>query len=160
VSNTCLNGKLDPGEADLDCGSEPCIPCGVGRSCEISTDCESGICQEGRCLARTCENGKRDLEETGVDCGGLHCSACQDGAGCILNRDCASGFCEPDLLKCFPKECGNFKLDGDESDVDCGARTAPLARIIAVAEMRKIASQERAIRRRISVCQAPVLTER
>jgi hypothetical protein len=44
----CLDGIAGPGESDVDCGGE-CAPCGGCRACELSVDCASDDCVDGRC---------------------------------------------------------------------------------------------------------------
>jgi len=47
----CANGKLDPGETDIDCGGPMCRKCAGNRHCVAATDCFSGSCIAG---AETC----------------------------------------------------------------------------------------------------------
>jgi FG-GAP-like repeat/FG-GAP repeat len=42
----CINGKLDPGETDVDCGGT-CRKCAGDRKCQVGTDCASGVCEAG-----------------------------------------------------------------------------------------------------------------
>jgi hypothetical protein len=48
TQNTCVNGLLDTGETDVDCGgicaSLKGLKCTIGKVCETSEDCMSGIC--------------------------------------------------------------------------------------------------------------------
>jgi hypothetical protein len=48
---TCVNGLVDPGETDVDCGGPACPACAPGDLCSVSTDCQAGICTVGG----TCE---------------------------------------------------------------------------------------------------------
>jgi hypothetical protein len=40
----CVNGVLDPGETDVDCGGPTCRKCSGGRSCGVAGDCFNGTC--------------------------------------------------------------------------------------------------------------------
>jgi len=46
----CVNGRLDPGESDIDCGG-PCRACGLGQQCRNNRDCANGNCINGICQA-------------------------------------------------------------------------------------------------------------
>jgi hypothetical protein len=45
----CENGKLDPGEADVDCGKACSKKCAEGKSCTVDKDCATGHCVGGQC---------------------------------------------------------------------------------------------------------------
>jgi len=47
--STCLNGKFDPNEGDVDCGAFCPIKCGEGQSCASNSDCSSGNCDNFMC---------------------------------------------------------------------------------------------------------------
>ena len=67
-----------------------------------------------------CSDGVKNGDETDIDCGGS-CSACAIGKMCKLPGDCASALCTAGL--CATSMSASFsdgKLDGDETDVDCG----------------------------------------
>jgi hypothetical protein len=49
----CENGRLDPGESDIDCGG-CCTPCPVSRRCGDARDCVSDECTGGICVAPSC----------------------------------------------------------------------------------------------------------
>jgi hypothetical protein len=55
-SNTCVNGVLDSGETDVDCGgicaSLKGQKCTNGKSCEDDTDCISGTCGSAKTCAK------------------------------------------------------------------------------------------------------------
>ena len=40
---SCLNGLLDAGESDIDCGGALCAFCAPGRSCTVATDCDTTL---------------------------------------------------------------------------------------------------------------------
>lgn len=100
----CSNGRLDPGETDVDCG-QACTPCANGKKCEGAADCASLSCDAGLCGIADCTNGVQDGKETGADCGGPctatprppecknTCKACEVGLGCNVPRDCLKGRC-------------------------------------------------------------------
>ncbi|HQY61515.1 MAG: hypothetical protein IPF92_13285 [Myxococcales bacterium] len=100
----CKNGRLDPGESDVDCG-QACGPCANGKKCQAASDCTSLSCDATVCGIPDCTNGVQDGRETGNDCGGPctdtprpaecknTCKACEVGSACTLPRDCASRRC-------------------------------------------------------------------
>jgi hypothetical protein len=100
----CKNGRLDPGETDLDCG-QACSPCQNGKKCQGAVDCASLSCDAGVCAIPDCTNGVQDGRETGPDCGGPctatprppecknTCKACEAGFACEGPRDCVTGRC-------------------------------------------------------------------
>jgi hypothetical protein len=47
--NLCFDGKKDGAETDVDCGGPVCVPCAVGKTCDVATDCASGVCAGGVC---------------------------------------------------------------------------------------------------------------
>src|SRR5262249_2073693 len=79
----------------------------------------------GRCISDPCSDHRRDGAESDVDCGGPTCPACPPGGVCVSDRDCGTGRCDPLALICFvPAGCLDGKLDGSESDADCGGACA------------------------------------
>jgi len=46
---TCTDGLRNGPETDVDCGGGICVPCAVGRTCQVATDCLSGLCVAGVC---------------------------------------------------------------------------------------------------------------
>jgi hypothetical protein len=71
-----------------------------------------GVIPSGSC-AEQVQNGKA--------CAGL-CPACEVGQGCEGAADCASGVCEGNL--CVPAPtCTDQKINGAETDIDCGGGT-------------------------------------
>jgi|GEM_PF-6286748 len=46
---TCTDGIKNQDETDVDCGGSKCPKCGYPHSCNIGTDCISGICTGGIC---------------------------------------------------------------------------------------------------------------
>ncbi len=123
-ASVCRDGERGPEETDIDCGGV-CAPCGDGLACLQGSDCLSGACLDGRCLAPGCENGIQDGDESDVDCGGT-CSPCAAGARCDEDDTCASGRCGADGV-CLAPSCEDGRANGDESDVDCGGACPPCA---------------------------------
>jgi hypothetical protein len=119
--DTCANGRLDDGEADIDCGGTCATPCDDGSDCTDPSDCASGVCIDGTCAVATCEDGVVNGTETDVDCGGDLCDPCDDGDDCQDGGDCLSGVCEKDV--CVPPSCKDGQQNGSETDIDCGGDT-------------------------------------
>lgn len=121
VSNACSNGKRDGAETDVDCGGF-CEPCEVGQSCKIDQDCASDSCEQVKqvCLPASCIDQQLTSGETDVDCGGPDCSPCYVGKHCEQNSDCVTNQCNLQKQACEGEPCIDKRLDGLESDVDCG----------------------------------------
>jgi hypothetical protein len=119
---SCSDGKLDGTETDVDCGGS-CSPCALTKDCYADSDCASRACDEytpRRCLSSHCLDHRMDGDETSNDCGGS-CPACGDGGFCKVNADCQSGKCDASRGNiCMAARCLNGKLDGTETDLDCG----------------------------------------
>ncbi len=120
-SASCDNGVRDGDETSLDCGGS-CPACADGDNCSVPGDCESGVCQRGRCLVPTCTDGVRNGRETGRDCGG-DCGLCPGGEPCSSNDQCLSGRCRGGV--CTMSDCEDGRMNGEETDVDCGGATCP-----------------------------------
>ncbi|HTV18764.1 MAG TPA: hypothetical protein VMG12_08840 [Polyangiaceae bacterium] len=75
-SASCEDGVRSGDESDIDCGGAACAACVAGASCARHTDCQSGECRAGLCVASSCEDGIRNGDETDVDCGGA-CQRCR-----------------------------------------------------------------------------------
>ncbi len=119
VSPTCKDGQQDGSETDIDCGGA-CAPCADTLKCKIDQDCASDACEPValKCLPATCIDDKVDQLETDIDCGGGTCSPCYTGKSCLVNSDCATQVCTGHA--CAGNPCADHRLDGDESDIDCG----------------------------------------
>ncbi len=53
----CLDGVLSGDESDVDCGGSACAPCVEGSWCASASDCLSGQCASGVCVApRSCQD--------------------------------------------------------------------------------------------------------
>jgi hypothetical protein len=122
----------DGAETDVDCGGtgKPmgCAPCGDGQHCQVDTDCQDQYCKANVCTLPTCIDMVQDGNETDVDCGGTGfmgaaaCPTCANGKKCEANGDCTSGWCDSTQSPavCITPTCSDGKLDGDETDIDCG----------------------------------------
>ena len=124
----CNDGVKNFDETDVDCGGH-CPSCAPGKTCLGAGDCESKACENRVCLAATCADQIQNGRETDVDCGrhaspdgsapdAMICDRCAPGKTCAIGDDCASGICATGL--CTPSLCADAKMDGAETDVDCG----------------------------------------
>ena len=111
-------GELDPNQ----CGGD-CQPCEAGSSCEVDSDCQSGICEDNQCVEATCDDGLASGEQTDVDCGGPNCPSCEVGSSCDIDNDCVSGVCEDN--QCVEATCDDGLASGEQTDVDCGGPNCP-----------------------------------
>jgi hypothetical protein len=91
-NDTCYDRIHDGDETDLDCGGS-CLACPGDATCGDGADCQSGVCDLGRCVAPSCSDGRRDGYESDIDCSG-GCAGCVTGKTCSYDEDCASGECE------------------------------------------------------------------
>ena len=129
ISNVCVdNGEEPP------CGQGHAKACPVGKACEASLDCQTKQCISGLCAAKnasslpeSCSNSEFDVNETCVDGGGV-CGGWNKlcGVGSVVgdnnNADCSSGIahggeCVADYAI---ESCFDGKMNGAETDVDCG----------------------------------------
>jgi hypothetical protein len=78
-----------------------------------------------KCIANQCADHRKDGAETDVDCGGNTCPTCAVGKKCLGDNDCSSNACDAISLTCVSNQCADHRLDGNESDVDCGGFTCP-----------------------------------
>lgn len=51
VAATCSDGIQNGSETGVDCGGGNCAPCANGQGCNAASDCASGICSGGVCVA-------------------------------------------------------------------------------------------------------------
>ncbi|MRG94141.1 hypothetical protein GF068_19770 [Polyangium spumosum] len=119
VGELCLNGVKDTalGESDIDCGG-PCAPCEVGESCNMGTDCASGVCDGSVCSPPTCSDGLSNGHETGKNCGGPDCEPCFASERCAKDDDCKSKVCRDGV--CKSPACADGVQNGQETGIDCG----------------------------------------
>lgn len=98
IKDHCVDRVLDGDETDVDCGGS-CGACPGGATCTTGTDCQTGACEAGACVAPTCDDGLLDGFESAVDCGG-GCAPCASGQRCEFDLDCASGHCDGGAGRC------------------------------------------------------------
>ena len=121
--NACHDGKLSPGEADVDCGRVCNTPCASGSTCTDDLDCASVFCSVGTCTDQTCSDNLKNQDESDIDCGGtIGCAPCAAGKMCNSGSDCASASCTANVCRA-PQTCTDKQKDQDETDVDCGGAT-------------------------------------
>jgi len=51
VVATCSDGIQNGAETGVDCGGGSCAPCANGQGCNAASDCASGVCMGGVCVA-------------------------------------------------------------------------------------------------------------
>jgi len=125
----CQNNITDPdnGETDVDCGGPYCDPCTDGANCSLDSDCASGYyCSEstGTCIEETCFDYILNQDESDMDCGGVcareYDMACNNSMNCNYDDDCLSNNCDPVTFTCQDASCSDGRMNGDETDSDCG----------------------------------------
>ncbi len=122
---TCIDGILNEGETDIDCGGPSCGGCVNGKKCVGDGDCISQGCSitSLTCVPQ-CTDGRKDGVETDVDCGGANtCPRCPNTEGCALDSDCGSNACDAVSHTCVADQCTDHRTDGVETDIDCGGGT-------------------------------------
>ena len=121
----CDDLELNGDETSTDCGGS-CPKCELNKDCLVDDDCFSGFCNSSKkCAKPSCDDGIKNGNETDVDCGGS-CSKCENDDECKKDSDCKSGKCDSNLKICIGVDtCFNKKLDGDETDTDCGGDKCP-----------------------------------
>ena len=114
---SCSDSQMNGDETDVDCGGGDCPPCTDGLMCAAGSDCQSGVCQGGICVAPSCTDFIKNGSETDVDCGGS-CPACADGLMCVAGSDCQSFVCQGGF--CHSPTCNDGVQNGSETGIDCG----------------------------------------
>jgi hypothetical protein len=137
----CLAGDMCTQSSD--CTSNSCL--GGTCLCQTDSDCATNACDviTNTCVANLCADQHKDGNETDVDCGGGTCPTCPVGDSCTVSSDCASNncfsgtcLCQSDAdcpsnacdaitNLCVPDQCADHRVDGNETDVDCGGGTCP-----------------------------------
>ena len=128
VASMCSDQIKDGAETDIDCGGgsymgmTACSPCALGGKCVLDTDCASDACDAASltCVSSQCSDQQKDGLETDVDCGGGVCPGCASGLKCSIDSDCSSNACDGVSFLCVNNQCIDHRLDGVETDVDCG----------------------------------------
>jgi hypothetical protein len=128
VSTQCSDLQKDGNETDIDCGGGTCPACATGKGCKVDADCTTAACDTttGKCAASTCSDQTKDGSETDVDCGGGTCPTCATGLKCLVDSDCMSNACDLSTLVCVTNQCADARLDGLETDIDCGGGICPV----------------------------------
>jgi hypothetical protein len=101
VPSPCSNEAQDFDETDVDCGGDRCAPCGLGKSCDSTSDCGVDFActphpetTELLCFPANCSDGERNRQETDADCGGAECvNRCSVGQECKDDSDCEGAHC-------------------------------------------------------------------
>ncbi len=119
----CENREVDADETDTDCGGNDCNKCGLGRKCEVASDCVNDACWGMKCQNPTCTDDYKNGTETDENCGGDECGPCDTDARCVKASDCASQVCQSG--KCKAPTCTDRKQNQSEVDVDCGGECDP-----------------------------------
>jgi cysteine-rich repeat protein len=106
VPPTCTDDMQNGNETDLNCGGGDCAPCDEGATCEIATDCASGICDgDHLCTAPRCGDGVPQEGEACDDGNETNGDGCDDGNG----------------GNCTATACGNGVVAGAETCDDGNA---------------------------------------
>jgi len=109
INAPLANGITCPALGTGYCFEASCVECIA--SMPAATSCGAGLA----CDYLYCEPF---AECGGGGCGGL-CAPCPTGYACKTDGDCFSGNCVAGMCK-LPS-CSNGKMDGEESDIDCGS---------------------------------------
>jgi hypothetical protein len=115
---------------DVDCGGT-CPPCADGKQCLSDQDCLSAACDavSHTCIANECTDHRQDGLETDADCGGGVCPLCALGKSCLVPSDCASRGCDAITSQCVSNPCMDHRMDGFETDIDCGGGGCPACNV-------------------------------
>ena len=117
----CDDNLKNGNESDVDCGGD-CGGCPTDGACGDGPDCQSLVCDAGKCLEATCQDQVKNGSETDKDCGGS-CDPCDDGLDCEEDGDCASQYCYDGV--CQTPACDDNIWNGSETDKDCGGECDP-----------------------------------
>ena len=107
-------------------GTGTCVACTsncpLSAACTSDANCASNACDGNSltCVQSQCSDHRKDGLETDIDCGGGGCNTCALGLHCNADSDCASNACDANTLTCVSSQCADHRLDGTESDIDCG----------------------------------------
>jgi hypothetical protein len=137
AADHCSDHKTDDGESDVDCGGGQCGGCGPNKACHATSDCSAtasgcdtqlGGCAcdliTSTCVYNHCFDQRKDSSESDVDCGGGDCNKCALSKGCYLDFDCTTNACDGISNLCVPNQCLDHRVDGLETDIDCGGPDA------------------------------------
>jgi hypothetical protein len=82
----CTSKSTEADETDVDCGGKQCSPCKDNKTCIKPTDCQSGVCNNNKCVPATCSDNITNQDESDKDCGGT----CAPPKYCAVNQHCNS----------------------------------------------------------------------
>jgi hypothetical protein len=122
VSDSCTNGKRDPGECGRDCGGPCQAKCPDNEQCNDGTQCASGA-SNGWICTDPCRDFRLTPGESDVDCGGQNnCYRCPAGLKCTGDSDCQGGLvCQGGVCNVLPAaSCTDRLQNQTETGVDCG----------------------------------------
>jgi hypothetical protein len=130
-ASLCSDHQRDGAESDIDCGGGTCPTCPIAKRCTVDSDCTSNACDaiSLTCVSSQCADHRKDGLETDVDCGGGMCATCATGLRCSRDADCTTNACDAISLTCVANQCIDHRMDGLESDVDCGGGVCPVCTI-------------------------------
>ncbi|GMH98468.1 hypothetical protein TrST_g2369 [Triparma strigata] len=143
---SCENGALDSDESDIDCGGI-CKPCMAFQDCAANSDCISGTCEGGVCLA---ERKRCPTSVAQTDCSGRGTCTYRDYNGepvpfcaasnelCTAICDCSSGYagegCQWSQVEKDELAAARLELLMGVSDVQESEATMEAARTSALAQ--------------------------
>ncbi len=126
TDKACTFGK-DNLLSEKKCGRYA-VKCETGKKCAQDGDCAADHCYNGQCIELKCSDGAVQEWETDADCGGLCAQKCALNKHCKIDGDCSGGMSCVDAGGGEGKFCAlcnkNGKLDGYETDIDCGSQCA------------------------------------
>jgi len=67
---SCTDGKKNQDETDVDCGGATCLLCKQGKKCAANTDCATGRCTGGFCVAALSGDVTLTIKDAGFSGGG------------------------------------------------------------------------------------------
>ena len=123
---SCTDGIKNGTETGVDCGgANMCPRCGVGITCSASSDCQSGVCQNGFCQASGACTTDGNCT-TGQYCSGGNCVPKKpDGQVCTGSNECSSGVCQSGVCQAqCPAgmvNCGGVCRNTSTDPINCGA---------------------------------------
>jgi hypothetical protein len=136
IAPVCLDDVKNGTETDVDCGGSVCPPCGVGKSCNTASDCQTDICDPvtRKCLAPTPTNtptitatatvtATPTASQTATPTVTPH--GLPNGAGCTDPLSCASTFCVTSV--CCDTACTDplMRCDQPGKSGTCASPVAP-----------------------------------
>lgn len=99
----CLNGVLDDGETDVDCGGPTCPKCPVDDLCMVGSDCITNYCDGGIC--DECNPGDCEANSWCDPTGALDTCVpdLMQGQPCVADAQCPGNLCVDGF--CCNSEC-------------------------------------------------------